>query len=127
MPKRKLPTVRLEWDREAVQFHPAEIGLTRQSFKDECDITRIVETYARTGIAPLNRHEPHYGDAPDSGLFEAALIQAEIRSQETYSDHFAEPASETSSEPPESTESENPEIPPAEPEIPSESASKDES
>lgn len=127
MPKRKLPTVRLEWDREAVQFHPAETGLTRQSFKDECDITRIVETYARTGIAPLNRHEPQYGDAPDSGLFEAALVQAEIRSAETYSDHFAETASETPSEATESPEPESPEIPPATPEIPSESASQDES
>jgi hypothetical protein len=58
-------------------------GLTRQSFADECDVNRIVDTYARTGIVNhLPRTPPVYGDCPDQTLFEAACIQAEIRSSE---------------------------------------------
>lgn len=58
-------------------------GRTRQSFADECDINRIVETYARTGIVNhLPRGAPQYGDNPEVSLFEAAIIQAEIRSSE---------------------------------------------
>lgn len=78
-----------------VEYDP-ERGLTRQSFKDECDVNRIVDTYARTGIIPAQRLEPHYGEAPESTLFEAACAQAAIRSAEA--DGFEYP-SESSSEP----------------------------
>ncbi|AYP28674.1 MAG: portal protein [Microviridae sp.] len=67
--------------RVAISYDP-ERGLTHQSFKDECDITRIVETYARTGIIPTHRMQPHYGDAPESDVFEAACAQAAIRTAE---------------------------------------------
>lgn len=67
--------------RVAVCFDP-EKGLTHQSFKDECDINNIVATYARTGIAPKPRGKPQFGVAPDADLFEAACVQAEIRSAE---------------------------------------------
>ena len=60
-----------------------EIGKTRQSFKDECDINRIVDTYARTGMVNhIVRVAPQYGDIPEQTLFEAACVQAEIRASE---------------------------------------------
>jgi hypothetical protein len=64
--------------------------LTHQSFKDECDITRIVETYARTGIVPGRRMEPQYGECPDTTLFEAACVQAAIRTAEADGFEYSE-------------------------------------
>lgn len=79
----KPPLVRGPYDRPrlAVSYDP-DRGRTHQSFKDECDITRIVDTYARTGIIPTHRMQPIYGDAPESTLFEAACAQAAIRTAE---------------------------------------------
>lgn len=58
-----------------------ERGLTRGSFKDECDINRIVDQYARTGLVThVAQGSPQYGDAPDLSLYEASCVQAEIRS-----------------------------------------------
>ena len=91
-------------------------GKTRQSFKDECDINRIVDTYARTGIVNhIPRVAPQYGDNPEQTLFDAACVQAEIRSSEEDavlnpspealrgpdSDDLAEPASTPEGEVPE--------------------------
>ena len=96
-----IPRVRGPFDRPrvAISFDP-ERGLTHQSFKDECDINRIVENYARTGIVPARRLEPIYGDAPDADLFEAACAQAAIRS--ALEDGFT--PSEAAPEAPESPE-----------------------
>lgn len=81
---RSIKTPRRAHEIEPVRIYfEYEDGLTRQSFKDECDINRIVEQYARTGIIPVTpRGQPQYGDNPEQTLFEAALVQAEIRSQE---------------------------------------------
>lgn len=69
-----------EVPRVSIGFDP-ERGRTHQSFKDECDATRIVETYARTGmVTHQNPLSAQYGDAPSQTLFEAACVQAEIRS-----------------------------------------------
>lgn len=88
-----------EIPRVSLEFDPAK-GRTHQSFKDECDVNRIVETYARTGVMPsVARGEPKYGTAPDQTLFEAALVQAELRSHH-------EMDALTPSEPPQSTEPE---------------------
>lgn len=97
----------MEWDREPVQIDCSHDGITRQSFKDECDINRIVETYARTGIVPGVRNiAPEYGDAPSSDLFEAACVQAEIRSAEEMRVHFPDPDLEMPSEPAQSAPTE---------------------
>ena len=59
-----------------------ELGVTRNSFKQECDINRIVSTYAETGMVNhLARSAPQYGDAPEQNFFESACISAEIASQ----------------------------------------------
>lgn len=80
---RPIPNARRphEVPRTAIRFDPDQ-GLTHQSFKDECDATRIVETYARTGLVTHSaRGKPKYGDAPEIDLFQAACAQAEIRSK----------------------------------------------
>lgn len=70
----------LERERVSITFDPDE-GRTHQSFKEECDIDKILDLHARTGIVNhLARGEPQYGDAPDITLFESAVAQAEIRS-----------------------------------------------
>ncbi|AXL15429.1 internal scaffolding protein [Microviridae sp.] len=59
-----------------------EVKLTKDSFKDECDVNRIVNRYAQTGlITHVQSGEPQYGDAPDQDLFQAACVAAELRSQ----------------------------------------------
>lgn len=37
-------------------------SLTHQCFKDQCDFSRIVDTYALTGTLPGNYKQPLYGD-----------------------------------------------------------------
>ena len=67
--------------RGAIVFDP-EQRLTRSSFAAECDINRIVDTYARTGMVNhVARATPQYGEAPETDFFEAACMQAEIRSK----------------------------------------------
>jgi hypothetical protein len=91
---RKRPIVRGPFDavRHQTKVDP-DTGLTRQSFRDECDINKIVDTYARTGMVNhIPKTQPIYGDCPDQGLFEAALIQAEIRS--SYEDAALNPPSD---------------------------------
>lgn len=95
-----IPVVRGPFDRvrTAVCFDP-EKGLTHQSFKDECDIHRIVETYARTGIIPRGRKmEPMYGEAPETTLFEAACAQAAIRTAEADGFEYPEIAAASGAE-----------------------------
>ena len=59
-----------------------EPSLTRQSFKDECDVNKIVQRYTETGmINHIPRTIPQYGDAPDGDFLEAAIVNAEIASQ----------------------------------------------
>lgn len=84
--------------RVAISFDPEE-GLTQQSFKDECDINQIVDLHHRTGIVNhVARGRPEYGDAPDTTLFEAALVRAEINSAREDGFEFVPP------EPPEAPE-----------------------
>lgn len=82
--KRKRPIVRGPYDAQRVisKIDP-ESGITRQSFRDECDVEKIVDTFARTGmINHIPKTAPVYGDCPEQNLFEAACVQAEIRSSE---------------------------------------------
>ena len=107
--------------RRAHEVEPVRVAFsqppkTRQSFKDECDVNRIVDNYARTGMVNhVPRVEPQYGDNPEQNLFEAACVQAAIRSSEEEavlnpspealrapeSDEVAEPATTPEGEAPE--------------------------
>lgn len=76
------PVIRLPWmrTREAIFFDPDE-DMTHQSFRDECDVNRIIDLHTRTGIVThLAKKSPGYGDVPSMSLHEALSAQAEIRS-----------------------------------------------
>lgn len=75
------PAVRMWYDRKRVSIDLSEGDQTHQSFRDECDVNKIIDLHLRTGIVThLNAGDPQYGEVPDSSLFEAAVAQAEIRS-----------------------------------------------
>lgn len=66
--------------------------ITRDSFKDECDVKKTVERFARTGVVPVGKKGPgEYIDAPEGDLLHHALVQAEVNS--AYEDGF-EPSEE---------------------------------
>ncbi len=49
-------------------------GMTKQSFKDETDINKLLQRAQKTGtISHLNKHEARYGDFSDFDFFEATL------------------------------------------------------
>ena len=80
-PRGPRPRSPLTRHRVSISF-PSQ-GRTRQSMKDECDPNLIVDRFARTGqIVNVHRTKPQYGDAPDQTLFEAACVQAELRSKD---------------------------------------------
>lgn len=54
-------------------------SLTRGSFKEECDVTNIVRTYARTGMVNhVARRQPQYFAAPELDFAEHMRAQAAI-------------------------------------------------
>lgn len=88
-------------DRIRVSVKFPEQGLTRQSQADECNINLIVDKFTKTGLMPPSmRGTPQYGDAPDATLFEAACVQAELRSQDAEGVTLPEETEEALSEPP---------------------------
>ena len=52
-----------------------EPSLTKQSFKDECDINHIVKMFGVTGKVPVTPLEPTYGDFSGVGDYHSALNQ----------------------------------------------------
>ncbi len=59
-------------------LHFSGTGKTKQSFKDECDVNRIVSRFAETGlITHAHGREPQYGFASAQSFTEAAYIVAE--------------------------------------------------
>lgn len=57
-------------------------GLTKGSFKEECDPTVIVNLFTQTGMMPhAERRQPQYADAPEGDMFTHACVSAEIRSK----------------------------------------------
>ncbi|AXL14761.1 internal scaffolding protein [Microviridae sp.] len=47
----------------AITFDPKE-SITKQSFKDECDINKIMAKFQKTGaMTHFAKHAPQYGDA----------------------------------------------------------------
>lgn len=58
------------------RVHPDLHGesMTKQSFKDECDIHNILAAYKRTGmIEHIMRHEPRFDDLPDDVDYQSNL------------------------------------------------------
>lgn len=60
--------------RRSVQLNTPEDSRTKQSFKDECDINNILESYNRTGRLPdLIKENPQFGDFSDPLTYQDAL------------------------------------------------------
>lgn len=55
-------------------FHCDDDGMTRQEFKDECDINVLMATYERTGaLPPMRSGEPQYLDVSNVPDLQEAL------------------------------------------------------
>lgn len=67
--------------------HTLEFGepsLTKQSFRDECDINNIMSKYQKTGIIEhLNEHNGEYGDFISYQDYHTSLNQI-LEAQETF-------------------------------------------
>lgn len=54
--------LRRPFSRERIQFHNVGVSKTQQSFKEECDVNRIIDRFSRTGALPLAGRTPYYDD-----------------------------------------------------------------
>lgn len=54
---------------------PLDEILTKQCFKDECDINNIIRKYQKTGVLPPLNDRVAYGDFSDVGNYQDALIK----------------------------------------------------
>jgi phage internal scaffolding protein len=60
--------------RRRVQLHFNDDTLTHQSFREQCDINKIVARYKKTGIVEhLSSSEPRYGDFLDATDYHDSL------------------------------------------------------
>ena len=63
-------------DEEGNPFDDPEL-MTKQSFKDECDINNIVNRFTRTGVLPTLPPTGVYGDFSEIGSYQDALIKVQ--------------------------------------------------
>lgn len=55
--------IRERYERKRYTTEVGKESRTKQSFRDECDINRIMKRHAKTGLIDhLSTREPHYGD-----------------------------------------------------------------
>ena len=59
--------------RRRVQKDCSEGGRTHTSFKDECDINRIMARHRKTGLVKQRTTRPEYGDFSNVGNYQDAL------------------------------------------------------
>lgn len=81
-------TVRHPYDGERYRFEKEFTGvsMTKQSFKDECDINKIVDRYQRTGIIDhQERRQPRFEDCIDAKDYHNAMI-AVLDAQDAFAD-----------------------------------------
>lgn len=73
--KNKHPNARTRYDRLDVSITFKGPGLTKQSFKDECDVNNIVAKYQKTGaITHFAKHAPQYDFCTGHDLKESIEI-----------------------------------------------------
>lgn len=77
----RVPIVRHAYSyREPVILESSGVSKTKQSFKDECDINRIMARYAATGTLDfVNRREAQFLDVSDIDFQNAMRIVTESR------------------------------------------------
>lgn len=59
--------------RKRVQVDCSEGGRTHVSFKDECDINRIMARHRKTGLVRQRTERPQYGDFSNVGDYQEAM------------------------------------------------------
>lgn len=79
MTQYRTPTKRIK---SALNFD-GETSLTKQAFKDEADVNKIVGRYRKTGVLPPALGTPQYGDFADVPSYMDALNLV-ARAQETF-------------------------------------------
>lgn len=69
------PVIRSRYsEMEKVHFACEGESLTKQSFKDECDINVILAKYTKTGVLPdLIKQNPQYGDFSTAEDYQTSL------------------------------------------------------
>lgn len=74
--------------RNRVVLDCGDVQLTKQSFKDECDINNIIRRYEVSGELPVRFGAPQYGVAPDLDLKASVDILGAFRQEfEDLPDH----------------------------------------
>lgn len=74
----KFRTAYGERDRQTIEF--TEPSLTKQAFRDQCEIHNILKRYQRTGIIEhVTRHQASYGDVSGADFHEAQLTIAKAK------------------------------------------------
>ncbi len=57
-----------------VQLDTGDVSMTKQSFKDECDINFIMKKFEKTGLLDhVNKFNGYYGDLPENVDYQTAL------------------------------------------------------
>lgn len=98
-PREEYPIPRHPYSRMRVSTVNEEPPMTKQSFKDECDVNHIVARYTETGMVPVSQKgEPQYGEAPEVDAFEGACIAADVASHMEYESIFSQAAPEAAGE-----------------------------
>lgn len=72
--------------RKRVQVHFPEQTLTKQAFRDECNVNTIMQKYQKTGLLPhVNAHKGFYGDFTDVQDYQTSLNQV-MAAQDMFSE-----------------------------------------
>lgn len=58
-------------------------SMTKQSFRDESDINKIVASFMKTGVLPTRGGQPFYGDVSDIGDYQSCMNKV-IEAQELF-------------------------------------------
>lgn len=62
--------------RKRVQVHFDDPGLTKQAFRDECNVNTIMAKYQKTGLLPhVDVHKGRYGDFTNVQDYQSSLNQ----------------------------------------------------
>ena len=79
----KKPILRTQYsDRDNCGITFPEQGVTKQSFKDECNINNIINRYITTGqVIPTNTTQKKYGIQPPNDRTKNQYIVAELKSE----------------------------------------------
>lgn len=73
MSKEQIPFHRAYGPRKAKKIYEPGESLTKQSFKDDCDLNVIMARYTKTGVLPTNlREDGIYGDFSEVGDYQRA-------------------------------------------------------